>query len=222
MRWCVLALAATVSFAGCEQHQPTVTRDNAESETSAPHPSSNPHSSSEMAAFHSFHKSDSKDQQVSTEGPIVQLGTMQLEAPESWVRKQPRIDFIRAEFSLPQFEGDSGDGRLTVSVAGGSVLENVDRWRGQFKGELKDDSTEEVEVSETAITLVDFSGTFEDQRGPFAPAETHPDYRMLGAIFPIGDQLHFVKCYGPQKTIAANAEQFQAFVRSLKSSGSAD
>jgi hypothetical protein len=64
--------------------------------------------------------------------------------------------------------------------------------------------------------VVDFSGTFNDQRGPFAPAVECPDYRMLGAIFDVDGQLHFIKCYGPSKTMAARADEFRAFVRSLK------
>ena len=47
---------------------------------------------------------------------------------------------------------------------------------------------------------------------------TRPDYRMFGAIFqvPGDDLLNFIKCYGPTKTIAAQADEIKGFLRSLK------
>jgi hypothetical protein len=44
--------------------------------------------------------------------------------------------------------------------------------------------------------MVDFSGTYKDQPGMFAPAVDRTGYRMLGAIFPLGGRLCFVKAYG--------------------------
>ena len=61
--------------------------------------------------------------------------------------------------------------------------------------------------------LVDFSGTFDDSRGMMGPTVSRPDYRMLGAIFQVPDEdgLHFVKCYGPKKTITAQADEIKGF-----------
>ena len=49
-------------------------------------------------------------------------------------------------------------------------------------------------VAGTEVTLVDFSGKYLDQRGPFTPATECPDYRMLGAIIDLGgrSELHQV------------------------------
>jgi hypothetical protein len=41
-------------------------------------------------------------------------------------------------------------------------------------------------------------------------------YRMLAAIIPVGDQLHFIKAYGPEKTMARHAEAFHDFVKSTQ------
>ena len=103
-----------------------------------------------------------------------------------------------------------------MSSAGGTVNANIDRWRQQFRDKPEKQSREKLEVSGMPVTLVDFSGTFRDQRGPFAPAVESPNYRMLAAIIDVQGQLFFIKCYGPAKTIAARAEQFRQFVRSLK------
>jgi hypothetical protein len=158
-------------------------------------------------------------------GPVIQEGNprevhlegMQLTAPSSWIRKPPRVEFILAEFALPRSAGDAADARLTVSSAGGTVRENVARWRDQFGGKPQKESQTEIQVAGTAVTLVELSGKYLDQRGPFTPATECPDYRMQGAIFDVGGRLNFIKCTGPAKTMAARADEFQAFVRSLKS-----
>ena len=149
-------------------------------------------------------------------GGQLDLGTIRLSAPDDWVRKSPRSGFVLAEFSLPRTDPDNEDGRLTVSVAGGSIEANVERWRNQFGEESNGNSQQEIEIAGIRVTLVDFSGTFKDQPGPLAPAVERQGYRMLGAIIPVGGQLHFVKGYGPEKTMAKHADEFHAFLQTLK------
>jgi len=149
-------------------------------------------------------------------GPDVDLGEVRLTAPSGWVRKVPRVEFIRAEFTLPRAEGDPADGRLTVSVAGGSVKDNVDRWRQQFSGKPEKESQEPLKIDGIDVTLVDFSGSYNDSMGMFAPGVQRSGYRMLGAIFKLGGELCFIKAYGPAKTVAARAAEFRTFVESLK------
>ena len=149
----------------------------------------------------------------------VQAGSIRLTPPESWVRKPTSSGFVAAEFTLPRAEGDARDGRLTVSVAGGSIEANVGRWRGQFGGKPKGDSEEALIIAGANVTVVDFSGTFNDSMGPFAPGEKREGYRMIGAIIPVGTQLHFVKAYGPEKTIEQHHEAFQAFLQTLQIDG---
>jgi hypothetical protein len=149
-------------------------------------------------------------------GPEVDLGPARLMAPAAWVRKAPRVEFIRGEFTLPRAEGDSADGRITVTVAGGGLKENIDRWRTQFVPKPEKEGQEQLKVDGLDVTLVDFSGTYNDQMGPFAPGAEHAGYRMLGAVFDLGGQLYFIKAYGPAKTMEARAAEFRTFVQSLK------
>jgi hypothetical protein len=156
----------------------------------------------------------------SSDGDI-NLGKIHLTAPKSWEQREPRMPgFILAEFALPKVAGDADNGRLTISAAQGGVQGNIERWRKQFGGKPEKESTEKMEVAGVAITLVDFSGTFQDQRGGMMMGgETveRPGYRMLGAIIDVGEeQLYFVKAYGPAKTMAAHADEFRALLRSLK------
>jgi hypothetical protein len=152
-------------------------------------------------------------------GGTVALGAITLTAPEGWARKQPRSSFILAEFELSRADGDNADGRLTVSTAGGSIEANIDRWKGQFSGAVDNPREEQLDVGGVTVTLVDLSGEFNDQAGPFAPAVKRSGYRMIAAIIPVAGQLHFVKATGPQKTIAAHAEEIKAFIRTIKPNG---
>jgi hypothetical protein len=150
-------------------------------------------------------------------GPEVKLGPVTLTAPDSWVRSQPRSLIVLAEFSLPRAEGEPADGRLTVTEVGGSVEANVDRWREQFEGKPQQESVKEAEIAGVKVALVDLSGTYLDQHMGLGPAEPHSGYRMLGAIFTVGGQQFVIKGYGPEKTLAEHSEEFQAFIRSMKS-----
>ena len=50
-----------------------------------------------------------------------------------------------------------------------------------------------------------------------APGEQREGYRMIGAIIPVGTQLHFVKAYGPKATMANHADEFRTYVEALAS-----
>jgi hypothetical protein len=141
-------------------------------------------------------------------------GGIKIATPEGWNVVQPKSSMIQAEFALPKAEGDEDDGRLTVMMAGGSIEANVQRWRDQFE-ELVDRPVEEIDVSGTKATLVDLSGTYNDQRGMMGPTTKRPGYRMLAAIIETPKGMLFVKGYGPANTMAKHADDFRAFVESL-------
>jgi hypothetical protein len=149
------------------------------------------------------------------EGKLV-LERLSFSVPEGWQRKAPSSTFVLAEFALPKAAGDEADGRLTVSVAGGSIEANIDRWRDQFGGKPAKATEEKKDIRGLDVALVDFTGEFNDQRGPFAPATKRSGYRMLAAIIPVEGELHFVKAVGPEATMAAHAETFRAFIESVE------
>ena len=146
----------------------------------------------------------------------VELDAITLQAPPGWTRKPAGSQFVLAEFILPRAEGDDADGRLTISTAGGSVEANIDRWKGQFQQPTAS-KQDVVDIAGLKATIVDLSGDFNDQRGPFAPAERRTGYRMIAAVVPVDGQLHFIKATGPQKTIASHADAIHEFIRSTRS-----
>ena len=126
------------------------------------------------------------------------------------------MNSIEAEFVIPKTEGDPADGRLTVMASGGGVKANVDRWKTQFS-KTDNSSVKKDKAGGFDVHVVDITGTFKDQRGPFAPATMRKDYRMMGAIIVMDDGPdYFAKFYGPKKTVEANAKQFAKFVKSFK------
>jgi len=150
-------------------------------------------------------------------------GQLVMQAPAMWKQVEPAISMIEAEFAIEPEDGDEQAGRLTIMTAGGSVEANIDRWIGQFvasDGGNPADSAkiEEKDIGGAKVHLVDISGTYRDQRGPQAPATDRAGYRLLGAIIESPSAgTYFVKFYGPEKTVGANAERFQQFIASLES-----
>lgn len=149
----------------------------------------------------------------------VRLEPLTLTAPATWKRTRPRSSLVHAEFALPHVDPDSADGRLTVSVVAGGIKDNVDRWKGQFIRAIESPKQEETEVGGLKATLVDFTGTFGEQAGMMGPVTERPDYRMVAAIIPIGDQLYIIKAVGPKQTMAAHVEGINSFLRSLRRDG---
>jgi hypothetical protein len=149
-------------------------------------------------------------------GRDVRLKPLNFTAPESWKRTKPRSAFVQVEFALESSKKDEMPARLTVSAVGGTVKENIDRWKGQFVETIENPVQKEIEAGGLKATVVDLAGTFGDQAGMMGPVVKRADYRMIGIIIPVDDQLYVVKAVGPRPTIAANAEAIDAFVKSVK------
>ena len=186
--------------------------DNPHKMTANPHGAMNPHGDMQMPG-------GTSDTKLEDNGTLA-IETVHFTVPKTWIPKS-HSQIFKAEFAIPKAEGDKEDGRLTVSHLGGSLEDNVKRWKGQFGDKPDKENEETIDAAGVKIILVDFTGTFSESRGPMmmaGPTVSHPDYRMLGAIFqvPGDDLLYFIKCYGPKKTITARADEIKEFLRSLK------
>jgi hypothetical protein len=141
-------------------------------------------------------------------------GKLSMTAPKEWEQKKPSNRIIDYEFAVPAAEGDREPGRFTAGAMGGGVKENIARWQGQFGSGAKS-ATKTAKVAGHDVHFVDLSGTYIGS--PFMKIEPKENYRMLAAVV-VTDKLgaHFVRVYGPEKTIAANEKAFMAMVESLK------
>ncbi len=153
----------------------------------------------------------------------VARGKVRFQVPEAWESKQPRMKMIESEFTIPSAkDSNEAPGRLTVMAAMGSVEQNLARWQGQFQqpdGKPTKDRTtsKQIKVDQLDVQFVDISGTYQDRPGPFAPAVSRENYRMLAAILPTKKYgQYFFKLYGPQKTIASSEKDFQKMIESFE------
>jgi hypothetical protein len=159
-------------------------------------------------------------QEKADKGKTIELGDFKVTAPAEWKQQQPKSQILSHEFSAPAAEGDKTDGRLTVMQAGGGIQANIDRWYGQFTQPDGGDTKERAKVQKRVIAgqdvhVVDISGTYKDQAGPFAPAVDKPKYRMLAAIVATEKGNFFLKFYGPERTIAKHEKAFGKMIDSL-------
>ncbi|NQU25584.1 MAG: hypothetical protein HQ567_30225 [Candidatus Nealsonbacteria bacterium] len=211
-----LVTLATVALllAGCgDDPQPTRRTIADQSDQADPHGGeTNPHGS----APNPHGGMAGQTSRPAATGPQVSLGAMVMTAPDGWQRKQASSQFLLAEFSLPQAEGDTAGGRLTVTGVGGTVAANVERWKGQFGGNPTDESQETKEIGGVSVAMVSLSGTFADQHAMGGPVTQRPGYRMRAAIFHVGSQQFIIKCVGPKKTMANSEGAFTTFIESLK------
>jgi hypothetical protein len=145
----------------------------------------------------------------------VTVGKFHLTAPEAWTRRKPKSQIVEFEFAAPASEGDEADGRVTLMSAGGTVKENVKRWRDQFPV-INDEDEKDLKIAGQKVVWVSLTGTYNDkQGGPFAPGVERDGYRMLGAIIQMKGGNYFVKFVGPQKTVTDHEENFKGFLDSL-------
>lgn len=159
------------------------------------------------------------------ESNVIEMGPLKFNAPAKFKAQRPRSDIIAYEFASPPAEGDEQGGRLTVMAAGGSIDQNIERWYTQFtqpdgSSTKKASKVEKEEVQGLKVHLVDIPGTFIDKPAPFAPGPgvKRENYRMLGAIVESPEGNVFFKFYGPEKTIAQDAEAFREMITGLKKS----
>jgi len=144
-------------------------------------------------------------------------GKISLAMPKTWEKVKPASNIVEYEFSAPGPEGHAA-ARVTIMGAGGSVEANIDRWKKQFvNADAEALKVEETKIAGQEVHMADFSGTYNDARGPFVPGVERENYRMLAAIV-VTDKLgqYFIKAYGPQETMAANAEAFREMIKTLE------
>ncbi len=111
--------------------------------------------------------------------------------------------------------GPDGAVRITLSRAGGDLLANVNRWRGQMgQAPITQEAVEALptrEVLGTSAVRVEIEGSYTSMRGTKTAAAT-----MLGLVVPRPGQSVFVKMVGPTAAVKAERERFEAFATSIE------
>jgi len=129
--------------------------------------------------------------------------------PSDW-KALPPSQFLMAEFSVTGTNGANAD--VNVAVAGGGLVANVNRWRGQLGLPAASETDFSKSVSTLDIpggqaSLVDFTGT---------DSKTGKPARLVGVILPQNGQTWFYKLMGDPDTVAQQKDAFIKFIQSAK------
>jgi hypothetical protein len=136
---------------------------------------------------------------------------MAYRVPDGWTEVAP------TQFRNPNFTaGPNNDVECyaTTMPAGGSVPDNITRWRGQFNLEPFTDEQfaglPRFPILGSEAVLVNLKGTFKTMQG-----ELKENYHLLGAIIPLPDNLITLKMIGPAAQVQGEVGNFASFLQSL-------
>jgi hypothetical protein len=138
-------------------------------------------------------------------------GAFQYTTPAGWEPFSPSGP-IRPEVAL-QVRESGGSAEVTIMRAGGTLLDNVNRWRGQLKlGPVRE---EELRQDVREIQVAGLRAHYADLVGP----ESAGRQRILGVVLERGGQTWFFKMKGPADLVGRQKAAFEAFVGSVRFDG---
>lgn len=142
----------------------------------------------------------------------VSVSGLVFEIPEGWESVAPSNTMRVAELH-------AGSCVAAISIAGGGIDDNIERWAGQMvddAGEPGEAASEDRTINGIELTLVELSGTYLDG-GMFGPKTERPDYSMFGAIIPRGQRSVFIKMTGPTDEMEDLHDDWIGMVESVRS-----
>lgn len=133
------------------------------------------------------------------------------ETPAGW------LALPASQFRLLNYRfGESGMGETWVSLASGSVLDNVNRWLGQFGGKPIDqaalDKLPSVNIAGTTGVWVTAEGDYAGGMG----APEKPGFALAGVVTSVKGQILTVKMVGPKKEVEAAKPTLEAYTKGLQ------
>lgn len=176
----------------------------------------------------STHCSRNMEEPAATVSAAGAAGGLLFTAPGGWIEETPASSMRKAQYRLPRVGGDPEDGELVVfhfPGQGGTILDNVKRWVGQFSPESGQGPPEKPKFTELTangvpLYVVDVSGTYRPSSGPMMrPGDPKKGYRMLAVIAQSASGPWFFKLTGPRKTIDKWHPDFLAFLDTIRPGG---
>ncbi len=157
-----------------------------------------------------------------TVGPdTVTLLGYHAEVPSGWVARTPSSTMRLAEFVT----GATGPAADVVAyffgpAQGGSVDDNLTRWKGQFSNPDGSELVPRV-TRETSgpfpLTIAEYRGTYARGIGAGSSADKALlDHALIAVITETPKGTLFFQMYGPAAVIASQRERYLAFVRGLR------
>lgn len=138
-------------------------------------------------------------------GPVVAEGGSdkpKFTAPDHW--KAGELNSFRVAAFVVEQDGETAE--ITISSAGGDLLSNINRWRGQV--DLPPWTIEDLKTKLKLLTIEEEAAGYVQLVGP---AKT-----ILGVIHEAAGRTWFIKLTGPNKIASQEQTHFEDFVQSLK------
>ncbi len=156
-----------------------------------------------------------------TDTGLLDIGAIALKPPEGWRVEPPSSSMRKAQMRA---EGEAGPAELVVFYFGpqgaGSSQDNIERWVSQFTTadgkQVTDVDLKEVEINEHRVTRVEVAGRYANNM-PMQGQQQAPvaDQRLIAAIVSTVSGPYYMKFLGPNATVTAEREAFDAMLNSI-------
>jgi hypothetical protein len=136
--------------------------------------------------------------------------------PSAW-RPVPNPSPMRiATYDVAHVAGDTVDGEVSISRAGGDVDSNVERWAGQFSGGSRPKRLLSL-VHGFEVTFVDIEGNYTSTMEPAAAPQV--GWALAAAIVKTPGLPYFFKMTGPAATVRAAKAALRGVIESVRAAG---
>jgi hypothetical protein len=161
-------------------------------------------------------------------GTEVKLANLKSTTPKNWKAEKINNKLRLHQFAVPKAADDGADGEVVIFFfgegSGGTVDENVKRWKKMFEapeGKTIDEAAkvETFKVGKSSITYLDVAGTYLSKKAPLDPnskVERLANYRMLSIYFDCEGGPYFLRMTGPAKTVEQSKKGFDEWVKNFK------
>lgn len=133
------------------------------------------------------------------------------DAPQSWLAL-PAAQFRELNYRF----GESGLAEVYVSLSGGTVGENVNRWERQFGRDPLSPADlavlEKTPIAGTEGVVVEAAGNYAAGMGQ----EARPGYALAGVIAEVGGRILTVKMVGPEAEVEKEKALLKGFAASVE------
>jgi hypothetical protein len=161
-------------------------------------------------------------------GTVIELDGLKSQAPAHWKAEEPSSRMRTYQIRIPKAKDDKEDAELVIFYfgpgGGGSVEDNLKRWKGMFlppEGKKIDDvaKVEKGKAGSVDVTTLDVQGIYLYKDKPFDPnakTEKKADYRMIGVVYESPKGPYFLRMVGPAKTVGENKKAFDDWLKNFK------
>lgn len=161
-----------------------------------------------------------KDGAMASGEPVaLRAGGLTFMIPATWQSKPPSSQMRLAEARVP---GAAADGSQDCAVAwfqfGGSVEDNMTRWKGMVTkadGSPAEPKVEVLEVQGVKVHTVELVGQY-TEGSMMGPGTKRDNWMFRGAIIETPGQLNFVRMTGPAEQMAGQQGAWVDVLKSMK------